>query len=143
MAPTCGVCVEGVSKYKCPSCLTPYCSLPCYKTHKSVPCTGPPPKPSTGTDDDDARQPPRTFEENEDESGWRLRRAQLEAIASSDDVRRMLRDEELRKILRRIDSSLSPEKDLDEAMEGAAFKEFTDKLLAVVNSEEKSLVTET
>ncbi|KAL3696880.1 hypothetical protein R1sor_010956 [Riccia sorocarpa] len=141
MAPKCGVCIEADSKYKCPSCLTPYCSLSCYKTHKATPCTKSTPHPPTN-EDDAAQQPPRSFEENEDESGWRLRRAQLEAIAASDDIRRMLRDEELRKIIQRIDSSVTPEKDLDKAMEGEALKQFTEKVLAVINSEDKSHVTQ-
>ncbi|EME48550.1 hypothetical protein DOTSEDRAFT_118716 [Dothistroma septosporum NZE10] len=34
MAPTCGVCNEQDSKYKCPICELRYCSIPCYKTHK-------------------------------------------------------------------------------------------------------------
>ncbi|OAE30346.1 hypothetical protein AXG93_4201s1470 [Marchantia polymorpha subsp. ruderalis] len=62
--------------------------------------------------------------------------------AASDDIRRMLRDDELRKLIQKIDSSITPEKDLDKAMEGAAFKQFTDKILAVVSSEDKSHVTQ-
>ncbi|BBN17952.1 zinc finger HIT domain-containing protein 3 [Marchantia polymorpha subsp. ruderalis] len=142
MAPKCGVCVEAESKYKCPNCLTPYCSLACYKTHKVTPCTKPPDPSAASQNEDVAKQPPRSFEENEDESGWRLRRAQLEAMAASDDIRRMLRDDELRKLIQKIDSSITPEKDLDKAMEGAAFKQFTDKILAVVSSEDKSHVTQ-
>ncbi|KAH0612717.1 uncharacterized protein H6S33_009097 [Morchella sextelata] len=30
----CGICNEAPSKYKCPSCEIPYCSLVCYKPHK-------------------------------------------------------------------------------------------------------------
>ncbi|KAK8518588.1 hypothetical protein V6N12_011839 [Hibiscus sabdariffa] len=30
----CQVCNQAQSKYKCPSCLVPYCSLACFKTHK-------------------------------------------------------------------------------------------------------------
>ena len=31
-------------------------------------------------------QPPRSFEEDEDESGWRLRRSQLEALGTSSPI---------------------------------------------------------
>ncbi|PNS16734.1 hypothetical protein CAC42_4698 [Sphaceloma murrayae] len=31
----CGVCVEQPSKYRCPSCDLRYCSIPCYKKHKT------------------------------------------------------------------------------------------------------------
>ncbi|KAG5514697.1 hypothetical protein RHGRI_035924 [Rhododendron griersonianum] len=37
----CGVCDEAESKYKCPNCLIPYCSLVCFKKHKEVPCVKP------------------------------------------------------------------------------------------------------
>lgn len=37
----CQVCNEAQSKYKCPSCLVPYCSLVCYKKHKEIPCGKP------------------------------------------------------------------------------------------------------
>ncbi|RVW79748.1 hypothetical protein CK203_058226 [Vitis vinifera] len=33
----CKVCNEAASKYKCPSCLIPYCSLVCFKKHKGIP----------------------------------------------------------------------------------------------------------
>uniref|UniRef100_A0A2N9ILR7 HIT-type domain-containing protein n=1 Tax=Fagus sylvatica TaxID=28930 RepID=A0A2N9ILR7_FAGSY len=39
----CEVCNEALSKYKCPSCLTPYCSLLCFKKHKEIPCAKPVP----------------------------------------------------------------------------------------------------
>ncbi|WRX09190.1 zinc finger protein [Theobroma cacao] len=37
----CQVCNQAQSKYKCPSCLVPYCSLACFKRHKETPCTKP------------------------------------------------------------------------------------------------------
>mmetsp|Transcript_17610 Transcript_17610/g.31017 ORF Transcript_17610/g.31017 Transcript_17610/m.31017 type:complete len:154 (+) Transcript_17610:45-506(+) len=32
----CEVCQKEPSKYKCPKCMTPYCSLPCFKKHKDA-----------------------------------------------------------------------------------------------------------
>ncbi|XWS36534.1 hypothetical protein CRYUN_Cryun20dG0093000 [Craigia yunnanensis] len=37
----CQVCNQAQSKYKCPSCLVPYCSLACFKRHKETPCMKP------------------------------------------------------------------------------------------------------
>ncbi|XP_028557335.1 zinc finger HIT domain-containing protein 3 isoform X2 [Dendrobium catenatum] len=34
----CQICQEAQFKYKCPSCLLPYCSLACFKKHKENPC---------------------------------------------------------------------------------------------------------
>lgn len=44
-AETCSVCKENSSKYRCPRCGAPYCSLVCNKAHKAgsgpaPPCTG-------------------------------------------------------------------------------------------------------
>lgn len=44
-AETCGVCRENPSKYRCPGCTVPYCSLACNKAHKAgtadkSPCSG-------------------------------------------------------------------------------------------------------
>eukprot|EP00729_Bicosta_minor_P001254 gene1254-28479_t len=43
----CGVCNEAPPKYKCPTCLLRYCSVPCFKSHKQKPCS--PPLPHTAT----------------------------------------------------------------------------------------------
>ncbi|CAM6106147.1 unnamed protein product [Calypogeia fissa] len=96
MAPKCGVCEDSESKYKCPVCRTPYCSLPCYNPHK----------------------------------------------AGSDDIWRMLRDDELRKLIQKVDSSITPEKDLDQAMDRPALREFTDKIWAMINLDEHSHLTQ-
>ncbi|KAF1852151.1 uncharacterized protein K460DRAFT_362917 [Cucurbitaria berberidis CBS 394.84] len=40
----CGVCNTEPKKYKCPTCALPYCSLSCFKTHKTThPTTAPSP----------------------------------------------------------------------------------------------------
>lgn len=44
-AETCSVCNDKASKYRCPGCAMPYCSLACNKAHKSgaggnIPCSG-------------------------------------------------------------------------------------------------------
>uniref|UniRef100_A0ACD5VSG2 Uncharacterized protein n=1 Tax=Avena sativa TaxID=4498 RepID=A0ACD5VSG2_AVESA len=35
---SCDVCKEAPSKYKCPTCRTPYCSVTCFKKHKDEAC---------------------------------------------------------------------------------------------------------
>ncbi|KAJ7467057.1 hypothetical protein FB451DRAFT_1259972 [Mycena latifolia] len=37
----CQICTTNESKYTCSGCATVYCSVPCYKKHKEVPCTAP------------------------------------------------------------------------------------------------------
>ncbi|CAF2029474.1 unnamed protein product [Brassica oleracea] len=57
-AQTCGICEIVVSKYKCPCCLVPYCSVGCFKKHKGkffslkIPCVK-----SSSTDEKPATSP--------------------------------------------------------------------------------------
>ncbi|KAF6135735.1 hypothetical protein GIB67_028591 [Kingdonia uniflora] len=98
----CDVCKEATSKYKCPSCLAPYCSMLCSKKHKENPCEKPVPseaKPS-----------------------------------ASDELRNALKDEELQKLIYKIDSSADAENDLDKAMELEVFHEFTEKILSIISA---------
>ncbi|KAF1916942.1 hypothetical protein BDU57DRAFT_498083 [Ampelomyces quisqualis] len=46
--PLCGVCAAEPKKYKCPTCALPYCSIPCFKLHKTThpEPTTPAPQPS-------------------------------------------------------------------------------------------------
>ncbi|KAJ1646800.1 hypothetical protein LPJ64_001740 [Coemansia asiatica] len=37
----CTVCNEAGAKYKCPKCSAGYCSVACYKVHKTEPCVSP------------------------------------------------------------------------------------------------------
>ncbi|KAF8539289.1 hypothetical protein BDD12DRAFT_882677 [Trichophaea hybrida] len=41
----CSLCDSNPSKYKCPTCSTPYCSVACYKPHKLAHTLEPPPPP--------------------------------------------------------------------------------------------------
>ncbi|KAH8973298.1 hypothetical protein BDL97_01G038800 [Sphagnum fallax] len=141
MGKQCGICNNAESKYKCPCCLIPYCSVTCYRQHKEIPCVKPEPAASSDEKVVPDEQPPREFEEN-NESGWRLKRSQLQAVVESDDIRRMLRDQDLQSLIRKIDSAVNAEEELDKAMEGPAFREFADKILATINPEEYVLAAE-
>lgn len=60
-AQACSVCVEAPSKYKCPNCRTPYCSVNCYRQHKEIckPASTVPPPPATASSPNNAPlQPP-------------------------------------------------------------------------------------
>ncbi|KAH9728956.1 HIT-type domain-containing protein [Citrus sinensis] len=111
----CQVCNEAQSKYKCPNCFTPYCSLVCFKNHKVFP------------------ESPVERSLNADEPSQVLQKEQLESIASSSEIRDALQDESLQKLILGIDSSSNPEIELDKAMEVEAFRTFTDKILASIS----------
>ncbi|GBG79541.1 hypothetical protein CBR_g29688 [Chara braunii] len=140
---TCQVCQEGTPKYKCPQCRIPYCSLVCYRQHKEIPCQKTD-KPGGNAEEGLGviRQPLRDFEKHEEEGGepgWRLSRNQLEELAASKSVRDALKDDELQRVIRRIDSAVDAEAELDRAMECSAFfKEFTSQVLSAVSGPEDS-----
>jgi hypothetical protein len=113
--------------------LIPYCSLACYKKHKEIPCTKPV---ENGSKAEVKVEEEPTTVPGDDETDFRLKRSQLEAIAASNEVRKMLRDRELQELITKIDSSPNSKLELEKAMEGPAFREFTDKLLSIVNPTE-------
>ncbi|XP_012085170.1 zinc finger HIT domain-containing protein 3 [Jatropha curcas] len=135
----CQVCNEAQSKYKCPSCLAPYCSLGCFKKHKEIPCAKPEPKEeksSTVSAEEKSTADPKLPIRRPlivDDASEVLLKPQLESIASSSEIQSALRDESLRKLIRSIDSAADPESELEKAMGVEAFRIFTDKMLSTIN----------
>lgn len=146
--PVCEVCNEAQSKYKCPSCRAPYCSVPCFKKHKESPCVLPVPseeKPmnvaesacvlpvqseiKTTAAPESVVERPITVTE----PSAVLERQQLEAIASSSELRDALKDESLQKLIQSIDCSPDAENELDKAMDVEVFRIFTDKILSTIS----------
>ncbi|KAG2240108.1 hypothetical protein Bca52824_091110 [Brassica carinata] len=155
-APTCEICEKVVSKYKCPSCLVPYCSLGCFKKHKETPCAKPSApeeeKPASPAKDvsvetknvvvkteDKAsassapKEVPVARPITVEEEKYVLEKTQLEAIASSSEIREALKDEALQKLISSIDSSSNPLLELDEAMGVEAFRLLTEKILSNIS----------
>ncbi|KAJ6941612.1 zinc finger HIT domain-containing protein 3 [Populus alba x Populus x berolinensis] len=127
----CQVCHEVESKYKCPSCRVPYCSLVCFTKHKETPCAIPvsvEEKPAADVKVVEKR-PVKV-----DEPGEVLLKLQLESIASSSEIRNDLMDESLQKLIHKIDCSTDPETELDVAMGVDVFRIFTDKILSAIGS---------
>eukprot|EP00850_Spirogloea_muscicola_P011863 SM000075S21952 [mRNA] locus=s75:221267:222800:+ [translate_table: standard] len=92
------------------------------------------------------QQPPRAFEDGHNEAAqWRLRRPQLEALAASELVQSALQSTELQNLVRMIDGAVDGEKvaiqalliasvlELARAEESPLFRNFCQKVLAVVN----------
>ncbi|XP_042435894.1 zinc finger HIT domain-containing protein 3-like [Zingiber officinale] len=127
----CEVCCIAQSKYKCPNCLAPYCSLACFKKHKEVPCQ----KPSPLVEEPPNPLPPqRPFEVGE--PSWVVDREQLQLIANSSAIQEILKDAELRRIIRQIDAADEPEDQLTNAMGGEVFRALTEKILSIVSPKE-------
>ncbi|KAK9726503.1 hypothetical protein RND81_05G220200 [Saponaria officinalis] len=154
----CMVCIEAKSKYKCPTCVIPYCSLACYKKHKETPCGNPKPvladeepnisaKVVSGDQEPKAScaTPVRSIVETTirdphverpiyvDEECEVLERSQLESIAASSEIRDALKDENLRNLVKNIDSSSNPKEELEKAMGLDVFRIFSEKVLLAAN----------
>lgn len=155
----CEVCDEVQSKYKCPTCLIPYCSLLCFKKHKEIPCVKPVASseaPSTTNLQPDIERPYSIDEPSKvlqplqiestanwlvdierpcyvDEPSKVLQQLQLESIASSSEIRDALKNEELQKLICNIDCSTDAQTELDKAMDLEVFRLFTDKIIATVS----------
>ncbi|XP_071722053.1 uncharacterized protein [Rutidosis leptorrhynchoides] len=137
----CQVCNEAQSKYKCPNCVAPYCSLVCFKKHKEIPCVKPESSETKIGQFHDlgffkhlvcspallVQRPLKV-----DEPSEVLQKLQLESIASSSEIRMALRDEKLQKLIQDIDSSPDADHQLDKAMESEEFRMFTEKILSAV-----------
>ncbi|KAF9986226.1 hypothetical protein BGZ75_002068 [Mortierella antarctica] len=130
----CGVCTTVESKYKCPTCTLPYCSLACYKLHKETPCEKPAPIPEPETIPVPPVQPVPDY--LVEESVALLNDDQLGRISKSTKVKELLENEGLRKLIKLIDSSENPEYALDKARnENQRFMELSDEILTIVGRE--------
>ncbi|XP_062021995.1 uncharacterized protein LOC133738460 [Rosa rugosa] len=137
----CQVCNEAQSKYKCPSCRAPYCSVPCFKKHKETPCVLPEEKPKSASvlpvpSEEKPTAAPESVVKRPitvTEPSAVLERQQLEAIASSSEIRDALKDESLQRLIESIDCSPDAENELDKAMDVEMFRIFTDKILSTIN----------
>ncbi|KAF3489426.1 hypothetical protein F2Q69_00057577 [Brassica cretica] len=65
-----------------------------------------------------------------EEAKYVVDKTQLEAIASSSEIREALKDEALQKLIASIDSSSNPLNELDEAMGEEAFRMLKEKILS-------------
>ncbi|XP_054801875.1 uncharacterized protein LOC129305801 [Prosopis cineraria] len=126
----CQVCDEAQSKYKCPSCYTPYCSLACFKKHKEIPCVKPPPSDlkRTAIPESHVQKPILV-----DEPSEVLQKSQLDAIACSSKIRSALNDKALQELICSIDCSPDAENALDKAMAEEPIRLFAEEILSIIN----------
>ncbi|KAI3915632.1 hypothetical protein MKX01_015457 [Papaver californicum] len=137
---SCEVCKDAVSKYKCPSCLAPYCSLICYKKHKETPCSNqatphaetpslnqvtPHQKPCS------ILLPKRSLEV--EEPNLILHETKLQSVVLSNEIRDALKDEKLCKLIYSIDSATNSENELENAMAMEDFRKLSEKILSVID----------
>lgn len=133
----CEVCDEAKSKYKCPNCFMPYCSLVCFRKHKEIPCGKPEPEPDAEPASEENLAPAPALHVEKpiyvDEPSEALNQSQLESIASSTEILEAMRNKELQKLIYNLDSSLDAENELDKAMEKEEFRILSEKILSIIS----------
>ncbi|XP_075213051.1 zinc finger HIT domain-containing protein 3 [Lycorma delicatula] len=123
---SCKVCNGKKTLYKCPTCLIPYCSLDCWKTHKRVKC-----KPVVHKNKFD--------EENvKKENGYQyltdstVPMEKLKLLGNSEGLSEVLKNPHVRNMILAIDRSENPAKAMEDAMLEPIFVEFADECLKIV-----------
>ncbi|KAI8149474.1 hypothetical protein BJV82DRAFT_588193 [Fennellomyces sp. T-0311] len=106
----CAICSDQESKYKCPTCKAPYCSIACFKNHKLEPC-----QPLAAPADEHVERKQLPTENTDEDDPSRLTENQLTSLAHSSDVAEYLQNPQIRDWVARIDRSMDPQKDLDAA----------------------------
>ncbi|CAG4987135.1 unnamed protein product [Parnassius apollo] len=114
------------SKYKCPTCLQPYCSVACYKLHKQNPCCVPTP----------TEPPVISTKENNIEYEYPTEDTvpieKLKLLEQSAELKKCLGNPHIREMLEILDKSSHPDALIREYMIEPIFTEFADACLNVV-----------
>ncbi|KAG2228859.1 hypothetical protein BDF21DRAFT_400600 [Thamnidium elegans] len=127
----CKICEKEESKYKCPKCRAPYCSLVCFKQHKEIPC-----EVSEPTNEVPTRKEITPIGAPDEEDPSRLTPNDLEKLMYSKEIHEFLEYPQLREIIKKLDCSNTPEKDLDLIRsQDSVFDDFTKKLVEITFKE--------
>ncbi|KAF1336648.1 putative mynd zn-finger protein/hormone receptor interactor, partial [Globisporangium splendens] len=153
MAKLCQVCATTESKYKCPTCRTPYCSAACYKAHKQAPCapeakpaaspasehqqnataaSATPPQASSAPSS--TAQPTPPGDDEMVDASQLLSIAQLDALRELPIVHQSMSNPAIREMLTKIDSSGDRMKELEKALLDQTFASFMYQALDAIDA---------
>ncbi|XP_072230391.1 zinc finger HIT domain-containing protein 3 [Leuresthes tenuis] len=133
----CNVCREQTPKYRCPACKIRYCTLGCYKKHKDS-CL-PVEKPSTLDIEstDGGPSEPWSVEDllHKDDIIDKVPLQRLQLLGQSKELRDILCNPHLRRLLSSIDNAENKADAMRAAMREPLFVEFSDQCLKIVENE--------
>ena len=143
---TCTICNTDQSKYRCPKCNTEYCSLKCFKTHKStnpeetggcqpvVPSVQPNVKTKNDRFENKKRRRNHTIAEPIHVSPEDLKR-----LKTSEPVLKAAKSSQLQEVVRSILEANDPHKALQKRLENDTyFSSFADDIMIAIGKAERT-----
>lgn len=131
MISPCGVCNSQDPKYKCSICFLPYCSVPCYATHKdSENCKRPEKHELDDSTNEKNEEATRYFSED------MIPPDTLKKLDESKKLKNLLKDVDLRQMLLAVDNADDAGSAMSKAMKHPIFVEFADECLKIVKDTE-------
>ncbi|XP_063709656.1 zinc finger HIT domain-containing protein 3 [Culicoides brevitarsis] len=128
MTRKCEICDKSDSKYKCPKCEIPYCSLECFKQHKdSIECSELIKKRESDRKKSSFQPKPLLFTTMDT-----VPLEELQKLQNSEHLKNLLYNPHLRKLLTELDRSSNPERAIGSAMMEPLFLEFADECLKII-----------
>ncbi|KAF6779062.1 hypothetical protein AHF37_01536 [Paragonimus kellicotti] len=131
----CSVCTLASAIYKCPVCYAKYCSVSCYKQHKTASCNPKDGQNSPKTETDSALLFDDTADWNfelEETGADYVPVRKLELLRNSQQLRNLLGNPHLRRYLENINNSNRPDLAMERAMREPLFIEFADECLRTI-----------
>ncbi|XP_068457374.1 zinc finger HIT domain-containing protein 3 [Clinocottus analis] len=132
----CSVCSEHTPKYKCPACKIRYCSLGCYKQHKDTCLPAEPPAQIDPEASASFSSETWSVEDllHEEDIVDKVPLERLKLLGESKELKELLINPHLRRLLRCIDSADSKDIAMKAAMQEPLFVEFSDRCLKIVEN---------
>ncbi|KAJ2626741.1 hypothetical protein IW137_005851 [Coemansia sp. RSA 1287] len=129
MSKLCTVCSTSVAKYKCPICTSGYCSVSCYKVHKSEPCTRP-----ESTQKHESPAAPAEDKDDEEEEKHRLGADDLRRVGESPRVRELLECPQTRELIERVHKDADPVQAIRVLRQHPEFEQLVQAMLEATDS---------
>ncbi|XP_026866109.1 zinc finger HIT domain-containing protein 3 [Electrophorus electricus] len=144
----CGVCNDQIPKYRCPVCRVKYCSLGCFKKHKSddscqlvIDTARPATTVATAFPDvcQSSAEQPWTVDDllDEDSQSDKVPLPRLQQLGESETLMSLLRNPHLRQLMLMVDSAQDKAQAMKKAMQEPLFVEFADQCLQIIEPTEK------
>ncbi|KAJ1941999.1 hypothetical protein FBU59_003335 [Linderina macrospora] len=129
----CTICHDAASKYKCPKCFVGYCSVKCFKIHKSEPCAAPAPEPPKPTPKPKPKQQASAkvpeIDDEEEEEKHRLKAEDLKKLGTSIRLKELLQDPSLRTLIAAALADPDPISAIRSLRQQTGFEELAQELI--------------